>query len=632
MIDKLKKKLSEIEGVHCIGNGKAAAYIKDGDIRELFAPYYTMPPVLSMYRTNKRESDKVTNYRYVTAGVAVTEIKTQEGTAKITDFTVPGEPIYVRKITAETPITFDVKSKFICEYNTFMCKEGKDGVKFGDMMFYIKQGTVVHAYCDVDKHVYCRLIFDDSVQLNITEDGRSLTFPKGESHMMFFGGDAGKSELDSFYNLMELSTKYVLCTTEELFDTCLADWDTYARRIKDYSYLLDNHPRKDEIIETIYSVAMALKTQTSFEGGTLAGEFYHLAYGRDMYGVIRGYLALGLYPEAKAAIEFFITEYRKRGTMPNAVGMGTYGSHCAENDDVEQTGYYLLELADYYKETGDADFLRSAEDYIKFLLEAQEKHLAKGMLPFCGDETYIAGGLLPRACISHGSMESTALYITGSSRILDICKEIGIFDKDILAGHMAKLDECRSLYNDNFIRDGKVVTNNPERVKYATPIRYIHGVCNSCYTLDFLRAADDGGYLCMHCYGKKQSFHTDEYFTVDCATLMTGYVHSQYPAASLTCKLAMDTCMEKINNPSEDNAVGYENGLLLYVLATHGICGEITDKILDNLLATRTSGGVWSEYYRGGVVSQKSCQYRPWESAINLCGIFKLLELEYSKQ
>ena len=65
---------------------------------------------------------------------------------------------------------------------------------------------------------------------------------------------------------------------------------------------------------------------------------------------------------------------------------------------------------------------------------------------------------------------------------------------------------------------------------------------------------------------------------------MTGYVHSEYPAADLTCKLAMDTCMEKINNPSEGNVVGYENGLLLYVLATHGIHGEITDKILDNLL------------------------------------------------
>lgn len=628
MMDEEGRKLIKIEGVHCVGNGRATAYLKDGDIRELFAPYYTMPPILSMYRMGKKESDQISNYRYLDAGIAVTEIKTQEGTAVITDFTVPGEPVYVRRIVTDTSIIFNIKSDFLYEYNTFLCREGIDGVKFGDLMFYIKQGTVVHACCDVDKHIYCRLIFDDTALLNVSEEGVSLTFPKGESRMMFFGGDAGASGLDSFYNLMELSTKYVSYPSDGLFRACLKDWDDYAVRIRDYSYLLKDHPRREEILETIYSVAMALKTQTSAEGGILAGEFYHLAYGRDMYGDIRGYLALGLYLEAKAAIVFFIREYRRRGCMPNAVGMGTYGSHCWENDDVEQTGYYLLELADYYEATGDADFLRSAEDYIRFLLEAQEKHLARGMLPFCGDETYIAGGLLPHECISHGSMESTALYIAGSSRILEICEKTGIFGIDELSRHRAKLDECTSLYNENFIRGGRVITNNPERVRYAAPVPYIHGVCHACHRFDYLRLTEDGGYLCMHCYGKKKACHTEAIYSLDCATLMTGFVHSQYPSPSLTCQLALDTCMEKINHPSEENEVGYENGLLLYVLASNGISGEVTDKILDHLLAARTSGGVWSEYYRGGAVSQKSCQYRPWESAIDLCGILKLLEIE----
>lgn len=623
----LTSSLTAVRGTHCVGNGQAAAYLRDGDIHELFAPYYTMPPVLFLYRTDKAEDDTVITYRHEAAGVAVTEItRTGRGVTAITDFAVPREPVFVRRVVTDSPMTFDLQSGFVCQYNTFSCKEGRDGPRFGDIMFYIREGTPVHGYCDVDKHMYCRLILDDSVELVITENGRSLTFPAGESRMMFLGGDAGTSGLDSFYNLMELSHRYAPIPTADLLTACLEDWQAFTARIRDFTPLLKDHPRRAEILETIHSVAVALRTQTSREGGTLAGQFYHLAYGRDMYGVIRGYLALGLYPEARAAIAFFITEFRKRGRMPNAVGMGCYGSHCWECDDVEQTGYYLLELTDYYTATGDDTLLRGAEDYIEFLLTAQERHLAGGMLPFCGDETYIAGGLLPRACISHGSMEATALYIAGASRILDLCEKLELLTPASIAAHRAHLDGCRAAYNDNFIRDGKILTNNPARLQHATPPPYIHGVCNACFGFDFLRLTDDGGYLCMHCYGHRQAAHTEEIYSLDCATLMTAYVHSPYPAPHMVVQLARDTALDKLEHPAEGNTVGYETGLLLYVLATHGVGGEITDRLLDNLLATRQSGGVWSEYYRDGAVSDSSCPYRPWESAINLCGILKLLE------
>ena len=98
------------------------------------------------------------------------------------------------------------------------------------------------------------------------------------------------------------------------------------------------------------SVAAALITQTSAEGGVIAGAFYHLAYGRDMYGVFRGYMALGLHDYARRMVAYMCDTYRAKGFMPNASGMGMSCSHRHENDEVEQTGYYLLELLDYAEE------------------------------------------------------------------------------------------------------------------------------------------------------------------------------------------------------------------------------------------------------------------------------------------
>lgn len=614
----------DIEEIYCVGNGKAAAYIKNGNIIELFAPFYTMPPVLSMNR-EANDGEKVSTYRLANTGIYQTVIeKESQEVAVITDFTASNDAVYVRNISCKEPISFKISSGYICKYDSFNCRAAAG---YGDMMFYIREGTPVHGYCNVDKAIYCRLIYDTDIESQPVEGGCRLTFPAGESRIMFIGGDGGASELDSFYNCMALSDKYTKISTQTLFEESVSAWYAFSARIKDFSPIIKNHPREAELREIIDNVAVCIKTQTSEQGGVLAGMFYHLAYGRDMYGVIRGYLLLGLYEEARKCIEFFITEFRKRGRMPNAVGMGAYGSHCWENDDVEQTGYYLMELTDYYNATGDSQFIKAAQDYIEFLLEAQERNLMAGMLPFNGDETYIAGNLLPRTCITNGSMEATALYITGAERILDLCEELSILSGEKIAASRRILKDCMDRYEENFVRDGYVAVNNPHRVEHGVQREYIHGVCLGCFNFDYLKLTEDGGYLCMHCYGHKEMSYCKDEYRLDCAQLMTGFVNSKYPSPESTLKIVLDTWQEKLDHPTTGNVVGYENGLLLYVLASHGIKGEMTDKILDTLLDTRKSGGVWSEYYRDGKVSLRSCPHRPWESAINLCGIIKMLEI-----
>ena len=75
------------------------------------------------------------------------------------------------------------------------------------------------------------------------------------------------------------------------------------------------------------------------------------------------------------------------------------------------------------------------------------------------------------------------------------------------------------------------------------------------------------------------------------------------------------------------NTVGYEYGIILYTLAS---CLSPEDlpsyrDFLEAILDDRVTGSVWTEYYRNGKPSEASCPYRPWESAINLCGIIAYL-------
>ena len=54
------------------------------------------------------------------------------------------------------------------------------------------------------------------------------------------------------------------------------------------------------------------------------------------------------------------------------------------------------------------------------------------------------------------------------------------------------------------------------------------------------------------------------------------------------------------------------------------LCKSAAD-LLDELIDDRVTGAVWTEYYRNGRPYAASCPYRPWESAINLCGILAYL-------
>lgn len=606
------------EGLFFVGNGKVAMGGLGADIVQLFAPCYSMPGVLSL-----RLSDRTIvaqSHRVRGSACYVTTLCAQgKKIGTITDLAHPALPVFIRRFSLEQPIEFLLESPFA---------PTDISAVFGGAaarLFEIPEGTAVFSKSKTDKDACCSLLLSQGC----TARGDQIIFPAGDSHLIFVGGDFGSYGTDSYTNCMELSAQMLGADLDAIKRNFFAHWQDVLCQIR----VNDSVFRADfDIHELIEAVAVALITQTAAEGGVIAGSFYHLAYGRDMYGVFRGYMALGLHDYAKRMICYMTDVFRQKGDMPNASGLGMSCSHRHENDEVEQTGYYLLELLEYVRVTGEVSFLSERMDYARYLLCAQQKHLCDGMIPFNGDETYIAGGIFPRSGIDHGSMEATALYIISALGLLEVCERHGLMTRDDLAAHRAPALKAAALFSENFLDESTVYVNNPSRAQHAHIPAYRHGVCLSCSRMTNLLRDPHGTFLCSECFGKVTVPPCTERYSLDCAVWMSVFAGSTLLPAQLV-RTAIDASISRIRQSeygkhTPDNTVGYEYGVILYTLAKYVPAeqlGAYAD-LLRELLNDRVRGAVWTEYYRAGLPADTSCPYRPWESAINLCGIMAYLQ------
>ena len=173
-------------------------------------------------------------------------------------------------------------------------------------------------------------------------------------------------------------------------------------------------------------IFVLIKTQQSRSGGVLAGYPYHLAYLRDNYGVHRGLLAMGAFTEARSLLKFYIGVFEKYGAVHNAQGTDAFAFHIHECDQSEITGYLILMFLEYARATGDDSLFKRGKALLLWCVQQQHGVMRRGMLPFNGDETYIAGGILTREVISHGSMEATLLYHSACRGLLDAAGAVGL--------------------------------------------------------------------------------------------------------------------------------------------------------------------------------------------------------------
>lgn len=315
------------------------------------------------------------------------------------------------------------------------------------------------------------------------------------------------------------------------------------------------------------------------------------------------------------------TSFHTSGCLHNAQALGIDNIfHIHENDSSEITGYLLLQATDYLSAAGNKDYFTSLIPMLDWAVRKQLNALHNNMLPFNGDETYIAGGIMPRTVLNHGSFEATMLFITGTERYLRA--RVSIVGNDTFSYNAAiELQKARQHFDHNFRREQRYITNSRLRTEKLIEPATRHGVCLNCGNFTWLHRIDSGIYVCPACCAQKPTIPEPQEYALKSTLLMAPFIGSDLIAFSGLKKNVTDFVDSFCRTgalpslPDNSRSLGYDYGLLLYSAAAFHIPA---DPLLQKMLDLQDECGAWSEYYIDGSPVQTRC--RPWESAMNIVG------------
>ncbi len=413
---------------------------------------------------------------------------------------------------------------------------------------------------------------------------------------------------------------------EEMIAHSEADDAAFLKRCRTCRLPIADHPMARLVNDAADDVLLLTRAQQHVSGGILAGHNYHLGYVRDQYGTSRGLLAAGALEEARQLLCFDRDVFGRAGKICNAQAMGVDGIfHIHENDRVEITGYLLLQAVEYLEASGDAEFFLSLMPMLRWALDEQIHELHRDMLPFNGDETYVAGGLLPRTALNHGSFEATLLLIEGGTRFMDACERLK-GREPWMEEPRRRIARARARFDENFRRADGYAANSILRMEGLEEPEFRHGVCCGDFSFGWTHRAGEGVYLCPSCFGKRTVEPCHEEYRLKSTLLMAPFIGSSVPDAALLRRQTqeiLDGWRETgalPSLPSGSRCLGYDFGLLLFAAAETG-CDA--DDLLSHMFSLRDDCGAWAEYYEGDQPRQTRC--RPWESSMNIAGALRYL-------
>ena len=573
--------------LHVLGNGRLCVYEQGHNIDQVFGEPYSAPNFCRLTVDCDSESIR-------TPGTCIYQHKLKNG-AQITDFVDSELPCLVRQIRTGRP--FDMRLEVVKPFELLCEREGY-------VIYRAAPGATVYGPHVTTRYAVMALAWTGDIRF----DGSVIRVGPAESCLYF----VGSQEYDACVRMTE---EILRADIGQMYESTLAYWQTFTQR---------RRKLPSELEEMGDSVAVLLKAQQSRCGGVLAGHNFHMAYIRDQYGVSRGLLALGYVEEAKQILCHYKRIWEREGRLHNAQGMGVDSIfHRHENDDVEITGYLVIQAFDVFDADGDRNFLDSLLPMLKWAVEKQIANLANDMLPFNGDETYIAGGILPRHTLLHGSAEATLLFIIGTERY---CNYTG--DRD---GFSAIVARVKAAYAHNFIRDGYLMTNNPARLPKEAYPAFRFGVCEQCNDYYWTQKTDNSRYLCPHCFGGEGLPPVeDQAFCLKSVALTpffldAGFIDSDQIRSMLDEMIADYRESGKLPSAKAGNRnTGYDYGLFLFALTILG--DHLRHEMFRTVISMADSADAWVEYYDDGVPAGTRC--RPWESGINIAACIRYLEGE----
>ena len=580
--------------IHCLGNGSALFYGRGPEFAFVYGPGYSNPSFGEMKLESGARLEART-WRVDGRNEWRHEISSAGGVAEIADALDPEFDVLKRRIRTDIPLSFRFHTRPQAKlrwYKSYPCAGAARGV----VMALVQVSTPYN--CDL-------LATAEEVRMYILADGTARTVEGGVD---VAPGEAEISVVLSRPPEMEKTLAFAV-SGADVFARSAADWTRFfSRGAEVRSRIPAGHPFRREIEEMLFDIPALIRCQQARSGGVMAGHEYPMAYVRDQSGVLKGLLAMGYVDEAEKIVRFWNGKFRQYGNLVNAEVMSGHEGRMVFNDEVEVPAYVALStFAVAEKRPG---ILRECREMLDWAVQVQLKQLHKGMTCFSGDETYVAGGFFPRSFLYHGSCESTALFILAAE------KYVAAFGTDAALG--AAASDARSRFRGNFVADGRVYANQPDRLEGLVFPRWQAGVCIRCdlnggwgrlKSLEFDPAS--GLHVCPDCYGKgAPNRPAARRISLPCVSLLPELLDGGF--------VSRDEYERALDASSVDpsGATGYDFAVRLEAMRR---CGRETSAELRQMLDARDGAGAWVEYYRGGKPS--GCRCRPWESALNCAAI-----------
>jgi hypothetical protein len=269
---------------------------------------------------------------------------------------------------------------------------------------------------------------------------------------------------------------------------------------------------------------------------------------------------------------------------------------------------------------------------LEWCWEVQQRHLRDGLLPFNGDETYVAGGFYPRSGLTQGSADSTLVFAEAGAWLAAWAEEQGLWPAAYAEAQRGLAARSAAAYRRHFFREGQLYANAPVREELGALPTHRHGVCEArCGWFGWTERSSSGRYLCPACLAKGDlpSEHPEP-MVVHSVALLPVYVGSHVLSDSelwaladgVLCRAHDDGHIPTV--PGTVGCVGYDPGLLLLTLTELG--HPAAESAFRRLVGMADSAGAWNEYYgKGDRVRTANCRARPWESGVNAAAIVHYL-------
>lgn len=467
--------------------------------------------------------------------------------------------------------------------------------------------------------LWCNYIitFEGSCTAEAGPDGSMVvSLQPGEGSMSMVGTTEYPNAVLYTERLLQAGAASFLLSTRDY-------WHQFTRR------RLQARPELQRITgsaaEDLDGIAVMISTQTSKDGGCTVGAVLQMGYIRDGYGASRGMLALGMFDEAVRAIRWRYHKFKIFRNLLTAEAMGTNcARHNHENDEVEGPAYTIQQVCDYVNATHSDHMAREVWPMLDWCFHVQLKHMADGMLPFNGDETYVAGNFFPRSGLNQGSADTTLAFTTSGRWLTDWAEKHGYWTQQQAEANRQYIERARAAYRKHFLTTDRIWANEPQREELIPAPRFRHGVCESM-TLPYLtwtERTSNGRYISPQTKVRDLPVHKQGRTEVHSVSLLPFYMGADILTREELRAVVNRVLDAKLPNglvptvPGGKGFVGYDTGLLLLSLLELG--DPNAESTYTAMMATIDPAGCWDEYYDNeGLPTCPSIRANMWSSGVN---------------